>query len=172
MRLLPLYPVLILTFGLHPFELSAAENYGLESRPSFQAFLGGKLPPTAPTFSGSWSAVVAFPNLTFFNPMGLLPVPGTSKLAVWEREGRIYQFDSYRNTASKTLVLDISLQCQGWDDSGLMGIAYHPGFETNRYLFVSYTYVPPGTVQGSAEARPPTDTPNRDRLERYTLDAN
>ncbi|MDX1951995.1 MAG: PA14 domain-containing protein [Verrucomicrobiota bacterium] len=126
----------------------------------------------APTFSGNWSAVVAFPNLTFLNAMGLIPVPGTTNLAVWEREGRIYQFPNDRNTSSKTLVLDISNQCQGWDDSGLMGIAYHPGFVTNRYLFVYYTYVTPGTVQGSANGRPPTSLPNRDRLERYTLDAN
>ncbi|MBX3731027.1 MAG: PQQ-dependent sugar dehydrogenase [Verrucomicrobiae bacterium] len=114
----------------------------------------------------------AFPNLTFLNPMGLLPVPGTSNLAVYEREGRIYQFPNDSQTASKTLVLDISRQCQGWDDSGLMGIAYHPGFETNRFLFVYYTWVAPGTVRGSATARPPTATPNRDRLERYTLDAS
>lgn len=150
----------------------AAQPYGLASRPSFQPFNGGKLPPAAPTFSGDWSAVVAFPNLTFLNPMGLLPVPGTSNLMVWEREGRIYQFAKDRNTSTKTLVLDISRQCQGWDDSGLMGIAFHPGFATNRYLFIYYTYTTPGTVLGNANQRPPTDTPNRDRLERYVVDAN
>jgi regulation of enolase protein 1 (concanavalin A-like superfamily) len=53
-----------------------------------------------------------------------------------------------------------------------MGIAFHPGFETNRHLFIYYTYVSPGTVRGSSTARPPTSTPNRDRLERYTLDEN
>jgi glucose/arabinose dehydrogenase len=152
--------------------LAAEAPFGLPERPSFPAFLGGTLPETAPTLSGNWTAVVAFPNLTFLNPMGLLPVPGTSNLVVYEREGRIYQFPNQRDTSSKTLVLDISRQCQGWDDSGLMGIAYHPGFETNRYLFIYYTYVAPGTVKGSANARPPTATPNRDRLERYTLDAS
>ncbi len=152
--------------------LRGAEPYGLQERPSFSAFLGDRLPEVGPTLSGDWSAVVAFPNLTFLNPMGLLPMPGTSNLVVYEREGRIHQFTNDRNTSTKTLVLDIHDQVQGWDDSGLMGIAFHPGFETNRYLFIYYTYVAPGTVRGSATARPPTDTPNRDRLERYTLDAN
>jgi hypothetical protein len=90
-----------------------AQPYGLNSRPSFKAFNNGKLPPAAPTFSGNWSAVVAFPNLSFLNPMGLLPVPGTSNLVVWEREGRIYQFANDRNTSDKTLILNISAQCQG-----------------------------------------------------------
>ena len=66
-----------------------AQPYGLDARPAFGAFNAGKLPSESPTFSGSWSAVVAFPNLTFLNPMGLLPMPGTSNQVVWEREGRL-----------------------------------------------------------------------------------
>jgi glucose/arabinose dehydrogenase/regulation of enolase protein 1 (concanavalin A-like superfamily) len=130
------------------------------------------MPESAPLFSGNWSAVVAFPNLTFLNSMGLVPMPGTSNLVVWEREGRIYHFTNNPATATKTLILDISRQVQGWDDSGLMGIAFHPGFVTNRYLFIYYTYVTPGTVRGNANSRPPTATANRDRLSRITLDGN
>ena len=132
---------------------------------------GGTFPDEAPTFSGNWSAVVAFPNLTFLNPMGLIPVPGTNQLAVWEREGRIYLFEDDPATSAKTLVLDVSTQCQGWDDSGLMGIAFHPDFATNRQLFVYYTWVTPGTVEGSPDGRPPTNLPCRDRLARYTCNA-
>jgi glucose/arabinose dehydrogenase/regulation of enolase protein 1 (concanavalin A-like superfamily) len=149
-----------------------AQPHGLDSRPAFGAFLDGRVPEAAPVFSGDWSAVIAFPNITFLNPMGLLPMPGSSNLVVWEREGRIYYFTNTPAVSTKTLILDISRQVQGWDDSGLMGIAFHPGFATNRYLFIYYTYVTPGTVQGSATGRPPTDTPNRDRLSRITLDDN
>jgi len=151
---------------------AVAQPYGLEQRPPFGAFVEGRLPEAAPVFSGNWSAVVAFPNLTFLNPMGLVPMPGTSNLVVWEREGRIYHFTNDPASATKTLIIDISRQCQGWDDSGLMGIAFHPGFATNRHLFIYYTYVTPGTVLGNANARPPTATPNRDRLSRITLAAN
>lgn len=149
-----------------------AQPYGLDQRPGFGAFVDGRLPEASPVFSGNWSAVVAFPNLTFLNPMGLLPMPGTSNLVVWEREGRIYHFTNDPAASSKTLIIDLSRQCQGWDDSGMMGIAFHPGFVTNRHLFIYYTYVTPGTVQGSANGRPPTFIPNRDRLSRITLDAN
>jgi uncharacterized repeat protein (TIGR03806 family) len=118
--------------------------------------------------------VVAFPNLLFTNSVGLAAVPGTDQLCVWEREGRIWTFQNAVGTTEKKLVLDLSNQCQGWDDSGLLGIAFHPGFATNRFVFVYYTWVKPGTVTGSPTSRPVPNLPDtyHDRLERYTLDAN
>src|SRR5262245_56470522 len=151
---------------------AGAQPYGLESRPLVGAFLDGAVPEVAPTLSGNWSAVVAFTNLTFLNAVGLTHMPGTTKLIVWEREGRIYHFENNPGVATRTLVLNITNQCQGWDDSGLLGVAFHPGFVTNRYMFCWYTWVTPGTVLGNPTTRPPTDTPNRDRLARFTLDAN
>jgi glucose/arabinose dehydrogenase/mono/diheme cytochrome c family protein/regulation of enolase protein 1 (concanavalin A-like superfamily) len=168
-RLLQRLGACVLLFGSQA--LLNAQDYGLATRPPFSAFAGGNFPDEAPTFSGNWSAVVAFPNLTFLNPMGLIPVPGTNQLAVWEREGRVYIFENDPQTSAKTLVLDVSNQCQGWDDSGLMGIAFHPDFATNRQIFVYYTWVPPGTVQGSPTSRPSADLACRDRLVRYTFGA-
>ena len=153
-------------------ETIAAQPYGLNTRPAIGPFLNGALPQTAPLLSGNWSTVVAFPNLTFINAVGLTHLPGTTRLVVWEREGRIYSFENNLSASTKTLMLNITNQCQGWDDSGLLGVAFHPGFVTNRYLFVWYTWVTPGTVLGNANQRPPTSTPNRDRLSRFTLDAN
>ena len=112
------------------------QPYGLTSRPNVGPFLNSNLPPAAPVLSSNWSAVVAFPNVLFTNAVGLAPMPGTTRLIVWEREGRIYHFENSAATSTKTLVLNIANQCQGWDDSGLLGVAFHPGFVTNRYMFV------------------------------------
>ncbi len=103
-----------------------------------------------------------------------MSIPGTDELCVWEREGRLWSFQNAPGAAAKKLVLDISNQCQGWDDSGLLGIAFHPGFATNHFIFVYYTWVKPGTVAGSPTTRPVPNLPDtyHDRLERYTLDAN
>ena len=149
-----------------------AQPYGLNTRPPIAPFLNSNVPPAAPPLSTNWSTVVAFPNLLFTNAVGLAPMPGTNRLVVWEREGRIYHFSTNANTSTKTLILNIANQCQGWDDSGLLGVAFHPGFVTNRYMFVWYNWVTPGTVQGNANQRPPTNLANRDRLSRFTLDAN
>jgi uncharacterized repeat protein (TIGR03806 family) len=151
-----------------------AKPYGLDSRPNVGAYLNGAMPETAPAISGNWSAVVAFTNLLFTNSVGLAFVPGTDELCVWEREGRIWTFENNPGATQKKLVLDIHDQCQGWDDSGLLGIAFHPGFATNHFVFVYYTWVRPGTVVGDPHTRPNPVLPDtyHDRLERYTLDGH
>jgi len=153
---------------------AGAKPYGLANRPAGGAFLNGVMPEVAPGISGNWSAVVAFTNLVFTNSTGLTSVPGTDELCVWEREGRVWTFQNSPGATGKKLVLDLSNQCQGWDDSGLLGIAFHPGFATNHFVFVYYTWVKPGTVTGSPTSRPVPNLPDtyHDRLERYTLDAD
>jgi uncharacterized repeat protein (TIGR03806 family) len=151
-----------------------AQPYGMDVRPAVGGFLNGAMPETAPGISGDWSAVNAFTNLIFTNALGLTFVPGTDELCMWEREGRVWTFENSPGAVQKKLVLDIHDQCQGWDDSGLLGLAFHPGFATNHFIFVYYTWVKPGTVVGSPTVRPPTISPGayHDRLSRFTLDAN
>jgi uncharacterized repeat protein (TIGR03806 family) len=163
----------LLFVALLPVSLRA-QPYGLNSRPAIAPFLNNVLPEAAPLVSGSWSCVPAFPNLFFTNAVGLTFVPGTNQLCVWEREGRVWSFQNNSNVAQKKLVLDIHNQCQGWDDSGLLGLAFHPGFATNRFLFCYYTWVIPGTVVGDPNTRPPTYVQGKyhDRLARFTLDAD
>jgi uncharacterized repeat protein (TIGR03806 family) len=153
---------------------ASAKPYGITERPHIGAFLNGAMPETAQGISGNWSAAVAFPNLLFTNAVGLTFVPGTDQLCVWEREGRIWIFQNSHDATQKKLVLDLSNQCQGWDDSGLLGVTFHPGFATNRFIYVFYTWVKPGAVAGDANTRPNPTLPDtyHDRLERYTLDEN
>jgi uncharacterized repeat protein (TIGR03806 family) len=152
--------------------LSGSKAYGLNSYRPTGPFLNGTLPEVAPVISGNWTAVVAFPNLLFTNSVGLTAVPGSHQLCVWEREGRVWLFDNSPETSQKTLAIDIHNECQGWDDSGLLGVAFHPGFATNHFVFIYYTWVKPGTVVGDPLTRPNPVLPNvyHDRLERYTLD--
>ncbi|GAA5479319.1 LamG-like jellyroll fold domain-containing protein [Haloferula helveola] len=157
-----------------------AQSYGLTARPDVEAYFDGIFPPEAPVIDSEWSTVLAFPNLVFDNPVGLTHVPGTNKLIVWEREGRIWVFDNDPATTTKTLVLDLSSQCQGWDDSGLLGLALHPDFETNRQMWIYYNWRGGtsgasgdlGPIIGNSTTRPPTGTPTRDRLSRFVLDAS
>jgi len=156
-----------------------AQQYGLAARPAFSAYHGGVLPTSAPTFSGSWSAVPAFPNVTLVNALGVAELPGQAanarRMVAWEREGKVYSFPKDVNAvnADKVLMLDISAKCQGWDDSGLLALAFHPNFGSgptnNRFVFLYYTWVTPGTVTGSPTTRPNTFKPCRDRLARFTV---
>ena len=148
---------------------AAGGAYGLDVRPAAGPYLAGKMPELGPNISGNWQPVMAFPKLSFINALGALPIPGEHKVAVWEREGRIWSFESREDVATKQLVLDMSKQVQGWDDSGLLGMVFHPDYARNHYLYVWYCWVPPGTVAGNPGNRPRTDTPNKNRLSRFTV---
>lgn len=159
-----------------------AQSYGLSARPSVGAFFDGTFPTEAPSVPASWSTVVAFPNLSFVGAVGLTSIPGTNKLIVWEREGKIWVFDNDPATSTKTLVVDLSANVQGWDDSGLLGVAVHPDFANNHQMYVWYNWrggdsAQPdssdlGRIIGNATTRPPTNTPTRNRLSRFVLDSN
>src|SRR6185369_16614744 len=151
-----------------------ARPYGLDSRAGAGPFLDGAMPEAAPAISGNWSAVVAFTNLLFTNAVGLTAVPGSRLLCVWEREGRLWTFENTPAVRAKKMILDVHDQCQGWDDSGLLGVAFHPGFATNHFVFIFYTWVKPGPVVGDPLTRPNPTLAGvyHDRLSRFTLDKN
>src|SRR5882672_7345278 len=151
--------------------LCAGQPYGLSIRPTVGPFLNNVMPETAPVVGTNWSVVPAFPNLVFTNLLGVTTVPGTNLLCAWEREGRVWMFVNDANITTKTLVIDISNQCQGWDDSGLLNLVFHPGFATNRFMYFYYTWVTPGTVVGSPTTRPPEYVVGKyhDRLSRFTV---
>ena len=129
-------PWLAVIVLLGSFLISAnASPYGLDARPQVSAFLNGTMPEVAPAISGNWSAVVAFTNLLFTNSVGLTSVPGTDQLCVWEREGRVWTFQNSPGTTRKKLVLDLHNQCQGWDDSGLLGRGVPSGLRHEPFHF-------------------------------------
>jgi glucose/arabinose dehydrogenase len=120
-----------------------------------------------------YAAVNAFPNLTFQDPTVFIPEPGTNRIFVCERQGRIWYFDNDSAVSTKTLFLDLSSQTQGFNDSGLLGMAFHPqygeaGSPNRGYFYVYYNYTP-GPIIGSETAPPSNDTPSYDRLSRFTV---
>ena len=167
MRRLIILLLLLLAIG-GASRLLAADPYGLASRAAFSAYNGNKLPINAQPVSGTWSTTVAYPSLTFLNPLGVLPMPGTNKLVVWGREGYVWSFTDDPAVKTKKLILDLHANCQGWDDMGLLGLAFHPDFAHNHYVYVWYNWVATGRVKGDANPRPPNGISTRQRLARFT----
>lgn len=88
---------------------------------------------------------LAFPNLTFSQPVDLQFAPDSSdRLFVVEQAGRIFSFANEKQTSQKNLFLDITDRVNDiGSEEGLLGLAFHPQFRTNGYFFVDYTAANP-----------------------------
>ncbi|MCG3174845.1 MAG: Aldose sugar dehydrogenase YliI [Myxococcota bacterium] len=83
----------------------------------------------------------------FVFPLGLEAIPGGRDLAVLEQKGKIWLLRDGRR--AETPLLDLSgmvTQFEGFSEQGLLGLAFHPGYPSNRRLFAHYTDQAGGTV--------------------------
>jgi len=129
------------------------------------------LPPRFDGGTGRYQAVVAFPQLSFENPLGLVPLPHTNRLLVLEQGGRIFAIENAPGTADKRLVLDLSSVTLAALDSGLLSLAFHPEFgragsANARFAFVQYAYSATPSVRSSPEDQTVTTW----RLSRFEVD--
>lgn len=90
---------------------------------------------------GSLSVKEAFPNVSFASPTDLQNAgDGTNRLFIAEQKGKIYVISNDPATSTKTLFLDISSKVEnGGSEQGLLGIAFHPSYETNGFFYVHYS---------------------------------
>lgn len=99
---------------------------------------------------------IAFPNLTFNQPVGLFsPGDGSNRLFVIEQQGIIRVFQNTRTVATSSVFLDLTDRVLYGGEQGLLGLAFHPNYENNGYLYVNYV----------------TDGPRRTIIARFTVNA-
>ena len=112
--------------------------------------------------SGGFSFPDAFAGITFSQPTCMEHFPGDpTKLIVTERSGRIYLVnDIDTDTPSRQLFLTIP-NVRTSTFAGLRGVAFHPDFANNRYLYVGYD------SQNAFGG-----TPDSIRISRFTANAN
>ena len=97
-----------------------------------------------------------FPNLSFSNPVDFQHADdGSNTLYIVEQAGIIRSFENDETTTSTTTFLDIQDRVHHLNEAGLLGLAFHPDFETNGYLYVDYY----------------TTGAPRTRISRFNLDA-
>ncbi len=86
-----------------------------------------------------WTNVVAFTGLpTFANPICITSPPGeTNRLFVCEHGGNIVVITNLA-APTRTVFMNLGGRVQFSGEAGLLAIAFHPGFATNGYFYVSY----------------------------------
>ncbi|QQR91265.1 MAG: PQQ-dependent sugar dehydrogenase [Myxococcales bacterium] len=112
-----------------------------------------------PVFANSVAVERVFENLSFSKPVAMLQAPNDdSRWYVVEQDGRIKVFDNQATASSAQDLVDLSAAINSVPgEAGLLGMAFHPDFENNNYVFLSFTF-------GNA--------PMRSRISRYTVNAN
>jgi Glucose / Sorbosone dehydrogenase len=106
-----------------------------------------------------------FSNIVFAFPVELKFYKAqTERVFVVEQQGRIKVFPKVSNVAAAQVstFLDISnnVRYANGQEMGLLGLAFHPQFQTNRYIYVYYTQRTPAGV-----------TNVRVVISRFTVDA-
>jgi glucose/arabinose dehydrogenase len=92
------------------------------------------------TVSAQYNFEVAFPNLTFSSALDLQNAgDGTNRLFAVERAGRIKVFQNESTVNTTKMFLDITDRVTSGGETGLLGLAFHPNYETNGYFYVNYT---------------------------------
>lgn len=76
---------------------------------------------------------------------------GDGRLFVVEQGGTIRVVDGA--TVLPTPFLDVSAQVACCSERGLLGLAFHPNYNANRYFYVNYTYLAGGTALRSRVSR-------------------
>ena len=90
------------------------------------------LPPQPPQFG--YTLANAFPTVTLSQPVCIASPPQeTNRLFILEKNGNIIVIT---NLAAPTRTVFMSLPVLSDSESGLLGLAFHPGYATNGYFFV------------------------------------
>lgn len=82
----------------------------------------------------------AFPNLSFNRPLEFQNAgDGSNRLFVVSQTGFIIVFQNYYSVSEFDVFLDITSKVDWGGEKGLLGLAFHPNYKENGYLFVNYT---------------------------------
>ncbi len=112
--------------------------YGLDERPSNTTCVARD----RPVQNTGVTTEPAFPHLRFSQPLFLLQAPGdASRVFVVERTGVIRVFANDAAVTSTASFVDITgrVNSGAHGEAGLLGMAFHPQFASNREVFLSYT---------------------------------
>ncbi len=111
--------------------------------------------------NGALQLSPAFPALNFSQPVDLQHAgDGSNRLFVVEQAGVVRVFENDPAVTETETFMDIRSRVLSGGEQGLLGLAFHPDFEANGFVFASYTASGPRRSVVSRFAVDPND-PNR-----------
>ncbi len=125
---------------------NAITPYGIEKRaPWTTSRITGSLEPPQP-----YKIERSFPNLKFDQLVDFTTAPGSDRFFVVEVEGKVSSFRNDPGVKQPDLLFDLKQHIPGF--TRVYAIAFHPDFEKNRYVYLSYV-MKDGDPKGSRVSR-------------------
>ena len=119
---------------------------GLDARPSNLTCVA---PPKTTGGGATIQTQRVFPGLTFNQPLAMLQAPGDdTRWFVVQKGGTVRVFQNTPNVATASNFISVTVNASS--EGGLLGMAFHPQWATNRFAFLSFTE---GTPMVSTVAR-------------------
>ncbi len=114
---------------------------------------------------------IAFTNLSFTRPVDLQHAGDNSnRLFVVEQAGVIKLFDNNPDASTTQTFLDIRENVRdNGNEEGLLGLAFHPDYESNGYFYVNYTASDPRRTVISRFSVNPNDPNSADATSELVL---
>ncbi|MEM7082456.1 MAG: PQQ-dependent sugar dehydrogenase [Pseudomonadota bacterium] len=104
------------------------------------SFLGAPGPSGVAASNLTLSGERVYAGVPTGSLMRLKQAPGdSSRWYGLQRQGAVFAFDKQDNAQGSTSVLEFSALVDTNFEGGALGFAFHPDFETNGYLYISYT---------------------------------
>src|SRR5438093_3130635 len=120
----------------------SGQPFGIETRiPWTTSRLVGSPDPPLP-----YVVKRVFPKLNFKEPVDLTSTPAVDRFFIAELSGKIFSFPTDSDDGQPDLVVDLRTNISGFNQT--YGMTFHPGFATNRFVYVCYVFkdgVPDGT---------------------------
>ncbi|MBX7043407.1 MAG: PQQ-dependent sugar dehydrogenase [Ignavibacteria bacterium] len=97
---------------------------------------------TAQFAGAQYKMRLAYPNMPAFNnPIEMTNAgDGTNRVFVVQQRGLIYVFPNDPSASARKTFINNTNVSQSGSEMGLLGMAFHPNYETNRYFFLSFTF--------------------------------
>jgi uncharacterized repeat protein (TIGR03806 family) len=113
-----------------PDKSTPRKPYGIDKRvPWTTSRVKGSPEPPAP-----YRTEVAFPKIKFFEPLDMASAPGSDRLFVAERPGRLFSFPNKREAAKANLLIDLK--------KTVYAFTFHPKFASNGFVYITYILDP------------------------------
>jgi uncharacterized repeat protein (TIGR03806 family) len=126
--------------GGTPNPVPPGSTSGLDARPSNTMCVA---PAKASVGNTAVQLERVFSNLTFSQPLALVQPPGdASRWYVVQKAGTVRVF---ADAASPSATTFVTLPVNSGGEGGLLGMAFHPQWATNRYIYLSFTEGSPMT---------------------------